>query len=985
MNEMKRKAAVVATIFLMLAVGLSTASFSAADSESENTYGDFLLDYGNGNTKWISTSSASTVSETVTSTLTAAGVSCTISGTTITIGGIGTTTVGATGTGGSMSVAGTTGVTVETSWQIYRWDDTNSKWEALDSSHYGDTYSSDKLAVGYYPAGMAPTVNPNCKSAWTMYGGDAESSFNQTVNAIETQVTKTWHTHGDGSQMSAWGCYCGALYADGMFIIKTGGKLTAYKAGEADSEGNPVIVWQFSYKSAQIEMSCPVIAGSMVYVPTTKNIVYGFDIHDGPGDNNVNVIQSESIPEETATLEYHATYGAGATSMTYDAGCLYAKARNGMIYCWNTSLELIWSYQMGGEAYFNPLTVIDGYVLAGTYDGCLYILNKADGTLIHKEVVYQTVDSKDNPVGGCSTPTPVRTDGGYYIYTTYSDGSGMNTLVGSLMEYKFDTTSNTLTKVKDFIDKTEMGHTHGTVTRCVTDSFSGVMVATATGVFSVDTSGEAKLFNSVVGGVNDTHAPLVLVNNELFYASTYSTQQLYSFKTDGTTVGAHTFDNKWYAMAAVTVVDGYLVRCDDNGATGFTGVILEEYKAPVYDAGMSLWQVLLIALAVIIAALAIMWAVLKFGLKWEKPFAELRHRIMVYFYGENYSHNTKSKRKLHLVILVGVTVTLVAAIASLCIGSNTTLSVGDALGAAISAIGKGGRGLTYNEMLIYNQRLPRALATIAVGIGLSVAGAMYQAVIKNPLVEPYIMGVSSGAGTMAVAVMLSGFTFFGLISSQSPYLIAVSAIVGGLLAFGCTMLMAEKTGGKSINYVLAGIVVGLVFSAIQSILMIRAGTKMTNALSWLYGSFTNVTWDTIWLVLVPCIVLSFVPLIWAKELNLVLLGEDQAMQMGLNAKKFDRWMLIIASVLTAFCVAFCGIIGFVGLVVPHLARMILGGDHRLMLPVSMAFGGLLMIVSDLLARVLLIGYELPVGAVTTIIGVPVFAYLLIRSGGRYDA
>ncbi len=985
MNELKRKAAVVATILMMLAVGLSTASFSDADSGTDNAYGDFLLDYGNGNTKWINTSSASTVSETVTGTLTSAGVSCTISGASITIAGIGTTTVGAASTGGSMSASGTTGVTVESSWHIYRWNNSTSKWEVLDSSHYSDAYSSDKLAVGYYPTGMTPTANPACKSTWTMYGGDAESSFNQTVGGMDTKVSQTWQTHGDGSQMSAWGCYCGALYADNMFIVKTGGKLTAYRAGEADSEGNPVIVWQFSYKSGQIEMACPVIAGTMVFVPTTKNVVYGFDIHDGPGENNANVIVSETIPESTATLEYHATYGAGATSMTYDAGCLYAKARNGMIYCWNTALELVWSYQMGGEAYFNPLTVIDGYVFAGTYDGCLYILNKTDGTLIHKEVVYQTVDSSDNPIGGCSTPTAVRTDGGYFIYATYSDGSGMNTQVGSLMEYKFDTSSNTLTKVKDFIDNTEMGHAHSTVTRLVTDDFKGILIATSTGIFTVDTEGTAKLLNSVVGGVNDTHAPLVLVNNEMIYASTYSTQQMYSVKVDGTTVGVHTFDNKWYAMAPVTVVDGYLARGDDNGVTGFTGVVLEEYKAPVYDQGMSLWQVLLIALAVIVVGLALLWAVLKFGLKWEKPFAELRHRIMVYFYGENYSHNTKSKRKLHLVILVGVTVTTVAAIASLCIGSNTTLGVGDALGAAISAIGKGGRGLTYNEMLIYNQRLPRALATIAVGIGLSVAGAMYQAVIKNPLVEPYIMGVSSGAGTMAVAVMLSGFTFFGLVSAQSPYLIAISAIFGGLLAFGCTMLMAEKTGGKSINYVLAGIVVGLVFSAIQSILMIRAGTKMTNALSWLYGSFTNVTWETIWLVMIPCVVLSFVPLIWAKELNLVLLGEDQAMQMGLNAKKFDRWMLIIASILTAFCVAFCGIIGFVGLVVPHLARMILGGDHRLMLPVSMAFGGLLMIVSDLLARVLLTGYELPVGAVTTIIGVPVFAYLLIRSGGRYDA
>jgi len=175
-----------------------------------------------------------------------------------------------------------------------------------------------------------------------------------------------------------------------------------------------------------------------------------------------------------------------------------------------------------------------------------------------------------------------------------------------------------------------------------------------------------------------------------------------------------------------------------------------------------------------------------------------------------------------------------------------------------------------------------------------------------------------------------------------------------------------------------------VFAAIQSVLMIDAGTKVASALSWLYGSFSTMTWDKVWLVLVPSLTLSLVPLVWAREFNLVLLGEDQARQMGLNAKRFDAVLLIIASVLTSFCVAFCGIIGFVGLVIPHLSRMILGGDHRLMLPTSMAFGGFLMVAADLLARVLLSGYELPVGAITTIIGVPVFAYLLVKRGRGYD-
>ena len=788
-----------------------------------------------------------------------------------------------------------------------------------------------------------------------------------------------WHTHGDGSQMSSYGCYCGTLYADGMAIVKTGGLLSCYDIGSGS------VRWTFEYRSIQIEMSCPLIAGGNVYIQTTAGHIYSFSIHDGPGAGNVNVIGSDEIPEVTVELDFHSSYGRGAASMVFDSGCIFVKSHNGMVYCFDSALRLIWSYQMEGEAYYTPPTVIDDYVFAGTYDGCLYILDREDGTLIHKETVYQTVNPNTGlKSGACNVPSPIRYSGGYYLFMTYSDGLGMSSTIASLALYRFETGTDTLTLLKDFAGEPGLGFTCNMVTRYVTDDFEGVFAATNRGIFKIDLDGNVTLVSSTVGFSRETHATPTLVNNELLYASTYSSRELYELNVDGEIVGKYSFDNKWYAMAIVTVVDGYIIRSDDNGVTAFSGSKLDEYTPPVYTEPMPLWQVLLIAVGSIAAALAVLWAALKFIAKWDRPFSDLHDHIMTYFFGENYSHNTKSKRKLHAVVIIGVLVTLILGVMSLCIGSKTTLGVGEALSAMFSSIAKGGHGLTYEEMLIYNERLPRALATISVGIGLSVAGAMYQAVIKNPLVEPYIMGVSSGAGTFAVAVILADFTFFGLFSSNNVYLIAVSAIVGGLLAFGCTLLLAEKTGGKSINFVLAGIVVGLVFSAVQSILMIQSGNRMTHALSWLYGSFASMTWEKLWLVLIPCLALSMVALIWARELNLILLGDDQARQMGLNVKRFNRLILICASVLTAFCVAFCGIIGFVGLVVPHIARMVMGGDHRLMLPVTMAFGGSLMLIADLLARVLVTGFELPVGAITTIIGVPVFAYLLIKSRGKYD-
>ncbi len=315
-------------------------------------------------------------------------------------------------------------------------------------------------------------------------------------------------------------------------------------------------------------------------------------------------------------------------------------------------------------------------------------------------------------------------------------------------------------------------------------------------------------------------------------------------------------------------------------------------------------------------------------------------------------------------------------------GPSGDYSLTEAFGLLGSAISKGGQGLTGDETIIFGSRLPRALAAFAVGIGLSMAGAVYQAIIRNPLVDPYIMGVSAGAGTFAVATISTGFTFFGLFSTVT-YSLPLMAMAGGLIAFGATMLIAEKAGGSSTNYVLAGVIVGLGFGAVQTLLLYSAGDKIHSAMTWLFGSFTSIDWGNIWLVLIPAILLALIPLIWAKEFNLVLLGEDQAQEMGLDVRKFNRAMLILASVLTAVCVAFVGTIGFVGLVVPHLCRMILGGDHRLVMPSSIALGGLLMMAADFLSKMLIAPVELPVGAITTIIGAPVFIYLIVKKGRMY--
>ena len=352
--------------------------------------------------------------------------------------------------------------------------------------------------------------------------------------------------------------------------------------------------------------------------------------------------------------------------------------------------------------------------------------------------------------------------------------------------------------------------------------------------------------------------------------------------------------------------------------------------------------------------------------------------------GDGETHTSRKKHRSKFILVFGVVLTFLLALASICIGQTSILSPIDALSSLFSAIGKGGTGLEGNEILVYEDRLPRTLMTIGVGIGLSIAGATYQALIRNPLVDPYIMGVSSGAGTFAIAVIGFNFTFFGLISIHSEYLTAIAAIFGGLLAFAATMLLARAAGRTTNGYLLSGVIIGLLFSAVQTAMIKFMGHKVSNSMAWLFGSFSNATLTQSLIVIVAAAILVTLLMRKAKELNLVLLGENEARQMGLDVKKFTTVMLILASVLASFCVAFCGIIGFVGLVVPHLCRMIFGGDHRLVMPASIAFGGAMMILADLVARMALHSQELPVGAITTLIGVPVFAYLLIKRGKIYN-
>lgn len=341
------------------------------------------------------------------------------------------------------------------------------------------------------------------------------------------------------------------------------------------------------------------------------------------------------------------------------------------------------------------------------------------------------------------------------------------------------------------------------------------------------------------------------------------------------------------------------------------------------------------------------------------------------------------RKRFAVIIALGFFLCGVMFLISISISSGGIVPISDSLSALISSLQKGGQGLDTVELYIFQSRLPRVIAAIGVGAGLATAGCMFQALIRNPLVDPYITGVSSGAGCFAIAVVVAGVTLSAL-NDYSNYIIPLAAIIGGLIAFGITLAVAEGAGGSATNYILAGTIVGFAFTSVQTIFLSMEKDNLTNVMWWLYGSFANITWENALLVLIPALAISVISMLWAREFNLFMSGEDQARQLGLNVRRFKVVMMVTASVLTSVCVAFVGIIGFVGLVIPHACRMLLGGDHRLIMPASIVLGACLMLFADLIARIAIAPLEVPVGAITALIGTPVFAYMLVRRGRDYD-
>lgn len=277
--------------------------------------------------------------------------------------------------------------------------------------------------------------------------------------------------------------------------------------------------------------------------------------------------------------------------------------------------------------------------------------------------------------------------------------------------------------------------------------------------------------------------------------------------------------------------------------------------------------------------------------------------------------------------------------------------------------------------IVWNIRLPRALNGALVGAGLAVSGALLQGVLRNPLADPHIIGVSAGAGLGAVAVL----TLYPL---APPHWIPGAAFAGALLGAGIVYSLAWRGGIAPMRLILAGVAVSSLFSAGTSAFLVMRSDNVQAAMTWLIGGLAGrgwIHWQRLWPYVTAGILLAFAS---ARRVNLLLLGDDLAAGLGVRVERVRLLLIALAAMMAGAAVSVAGLVGFVGLIVPHITRLLIGSDYRFLLPTSAVLGGALLILADTAARIVADPVELPVGILTAAMGAPFFLYLLRRRGSR---
>ena len=338
------------------------------------------------------------------------------------------------------------------------------------------------------------------------------------------------------------------------------------------------------------------------------------------------------------------------------------------------------------------------------------------------------------------------------------------------------------------------------------------------------------------------------------------------------------------------------------------------------------------------------------------------------------------KKQGYLIICAGMIVALVIALFWAMSIGTVKLPMASIYNTVLEQLVSGQpiEGADYGPVhdIVWLLRLPRLVLAALVGMGLSVCGVIMQAVVKNPLADPYILGISSGASLGATAAILLGI---GVAWGEN--FVGIAAFIGAFI-MSLGVLFISNLGGRSnsVKLLLAGMALSAVCGAFSSFIVYFANNKegMQTIAYWMMGSFAGAKWETL-AVIAPIVVLA-VLFFWSQSrmLNLMLLGDESALTLGTDLHIYRQLYLLVSALIVGFVVYSAGMVGFVGLVVPHVIRMLVGTDHKKLIPVSALTGAVFLVVADGLCRVIIPRTELPIGILISLIGAPCFVYLMIK-------
>ncbi len=321
-----------------------------------------------------------------------------------------------------------------------------------------------------------------------------------------------------------------------------------------------------------------------------------------------------------------------------------------------------------------------------------------------------------------------------------------------------------------------------------------------------------------------------------------------------------------------------------------------------------------------------------------------------------------------LILLFLVLLLLISILITVCIGM-VNIPFTEVLNILL-----GGQGTANNRTIIIDIRLPRVLMAGLVGAALALAGAAMQGLFKNPMASPYILGLSSGGAFGASLAIVIGVSF-----ASGAFAVPAMAFVFCFLTLFLVYNISKVRGRTTVEtLLLSGIAVGAFFSALVSFMKYLSGDQLQTIVFWMMGGLWAADWTKV-VVIIPFILAGAMMIfILSRDLNAMMIGEDHAVNLGVNTQMVTKVVLVAASLMTAAAVSVSGIIGFVGLIVPHIMRIFVGPDHRILLPTTLMVGAIFMIYMDTIARTIMAPEELPVGIITALLGAPFFLYLLRR-------